>query len=103
MLPDLSYFKFGLTFVIEFFVILAFMRKKPLKLAVYVFLINLFSWPLANLAYDFYQNILLIELVVVLVESILLMYLLEVKYWKALLMIFVANAASFLAGLLLFR
>jgi hypothetical protein len=92
---------FILTFVLEYLVILGFRRRQPLKLAGYVFLVNLFSWPLAQIATGFAINVWIIEICVVLVESVLLMLLLRMSYWKALLMAFVANLISFLAGAIL--
>jgi hypothetical protein len=90
-------FIFILTFLTEFFIILLFLRKNPLKILLYVFLINLFTWPLANFAYSYDFNFYLIESIVVLAESVLLMYLLDLKYFNALLISFIANfiTASF--------
>lgn len=92
---------FVLTFVIEFFVVYFFIRKDYLKVLFYVFLINLFTWPLANLFYGFGANFYFIEFCVFLAESVLIMLLFQVKYKKALLISFIANLLTASAGLVL--
>jgi hypothetical protein len=94
----MSFSDFILTFAVEFFVLLAFFRKKPLLILFYCFLINLFSWPIANLVYDFCNNLLIVEIGVVLVESVLAMFLFKTKYYLALLVSFMANLVSFFVG-----
>jgi hypothetical protein len=98
---------FIITFLLELGVIFLFIRKYSWKTALYVFLINLITWPIANLAFPSFieqfsiYSILIIEAGVILVESVPLMLLLKVKYPKALLISFVANVASALVGLLI--
>lgn len=100
---------FVLTFIVEFMVILIFMRKSikkkitKEKIALYVFLINLATWPIANFLMSAFLGIhfLITELLVILAESLLLIWALKVKYPKALLISSVANFASFLVGLIL--
>ena len=92
--------QFILTFILELLVLLIFFRKKPLLILTYCFLINLFSWPIANLFYDIYNNLLIIEIGVVILESLLIMILFRSKYWKSLLIAFLANTISFFAGFL---
>ena len=101
MLFSIPYLNFIFTFIIEYIIVLAFLRKQPLKTAGFVLLVNLFSWPIANFFYGFYNNLLIIEIGVVIVESFLLMYLFELNYRKSILIAFVSNLASFLAGYLL--
>lgn len=100
-------FSFILTILFEFIIVWLFLRKNynEKQLFFYVFLINLFTWPIANLlnVYDFYTNfypVLFIEIGVVLVESILLKILLKIKYGKSLLISFLANLTSFIIGLM---
>jgi len=82
---------FILTFFIEFIIILLILKKDLKKILFYVFLINLFTWPLANLAFSYSLNFYFIELIVILVESILITLLLKLKYVKSLLISFLAN------------
>ena len=102
----MSYFwliSFILTVILEFFVLWAFFRKNLSVRTIFYFcfLINLFTWPLANLIYGFYNNLYVIEAGVFLVESILVMLLFRINYLKALLISFVANLISALVGFLL--
>ncbi len=89
---------FVLTLAIEFLIVLAFLRKNPAEIFYLCFLINLFSWPIANLVYGFYGGFYVIELVVILVESVLIMLLFRVGYWKALVVSFLANLVSAFVG-----
>jgi hypothetical protein len=88
-----------MTFFIEAIVIWIFIRGRFKEVILYSFLINLFTWPLANLFYGITFAIYFVEISVVLVESILIMLLLKVKFAKSLLISFLANLASFLIGL----
>lgn len=97
---------FVLTVIVEFFIFWLFFRKNlsALKIFYLCFLINLFSWPLANLFYEVYgsyNNWLVIELCVFAVESFLLMLLFRARWWKAMLASFVANLITALMGLFL--
>lgn len=91
-----------ITILIEWGVVYFFIRKDLLRLFLYVLLINSFTLPIATY---FYQNILnnlfFIECMVLFVESFLIMWLLEIKYKKALLISFVANFITFLIGLVI--
>lgn len=98
---------FILTFLIELGVVKFFMKKwakkKKIdlkKIALYVFLINLFTWPIANfILYDFIgMNLLIVELIVVILETFLLKWAFKLEYKKALLLSFVANLASAIIG-----
>lgn len=89
---------FALTLVIEFLIVWAFFRHDALRVFYLCFLINLFSWPIANWVYGFYNGFYIIELAVVLAESVLIMLLFRVNYWKALLISFTANLVSALVG-----
>ena len=103
---------FILTFLIEWAIIYSFIRKKNKsrrnisngKIALYVFLINLLTWPIANFVLIPILNIgfLLTELIVVKAESLLLTLGFKIKYPKALLISFAANLASALLGLIIY-
>lgn len=91
------------TIVIEFVIFYAFIRKNPSRLLLYSVLINSFTNPLFNYLYNYQlHDVCLLEMLVVLVESILLNKLLEISYPKSLLISSAANAASYLVGLFLF-
>ena len=80
------------TIIIEFFILWLFVRKNPLRIFFYAALINLFTWPIANYIYqNILNNFLLIELGVFFIEWILIMALFEIKYFRAILISFIAN------------
>jgi len=80
------------TIIIEFFILWIFIRKKPLRIFFYTALINLFTLPIANYIYqNILNNFLLIELGIFLIEWILIMVLFEIKYYRAMLISFIAN------------
>ena len=102
---------FILTVLVEFAVAGFFMKKEYLKLFAYVFLINLFTWPLTTVFIqmiwtNFIGNLslllfapLIVEACVILAEGFLLKQLLEMKYSKALIISLSANIASIIIGL----
>lgn len=85
---------FLLNFLIELIVVYVFLRKNPRKVILFVFLINIFTWPFANLFFGVYQNFYLIEASVIFIESFLIMFLFNVKYIKSLYISFLANSIS---------
>lgn len=88
-----------LTLFIEFIVIWLFIRKEPLKLLFYSFLINSITLPLATFSYLYlYPSFLLTETLVFLVETVLLKILLEIDYPLALSISLVANIITALLG-----
>jgi hypothetical protein len=87
---------FIITVLIEALVIRIF-SKDWKKSFLYMFLINLFTWPLAQY-FSGQFNIIQIEIAVFLVESILIWKLFEMKYLKAILVSLLINAISFLMG-----
>ncbi len=92
-----------LTILLEFLVIWIFFRKKPLKVLFYTILINCLTLPLATYGYNYIiSNLVLVEIMVILAESLLIMLLFKIKYGKALLISAVANVVSTLVGLLIF-
>jgi hypothetical protein len=88
-----------LTIIIEFFIIWLFIRKEPLKLLFYSFLINSITLPLATFTYIYlYPSFLLTETTVFLVETFLLKLLLEIDYPRAFSISLVANIITALVG-----
>lgn len=91
------------TIAIEFAVWLAIIRRDPLRLLWYSFLINSFTNPLMNYIYNYeIRQLYLLELAVAAVEAILIKHLLEIGYKEAVILAFAGNLASLLIGLLVF-
>lgn len=91
------------TIAIEFAVWYAAVRREPLKLLWYSFLINSLTNPLLNYVYNYeLHQLYLLELAAAAVEVILIKHLLEIGYKKALALALVGNLCSFLIGLILF-
>jgi hypothetical protein len=89
-----------ITIIVEFLIFYLFFRKSPLKLFIYSVLINSFTLPLATYIYIYIlNNFLIAEIMVVLVESVLIMLLMEIKYKKSVLISIVANLVSAIIGL----
>lgn len=91
-----------LTILMEYVVYLFLIRNDPLNLFLYSFLINAFTNPLFNYIYNYEHHMLYtLEIAVAIVESILIFFLMELSYPKAILISLVANIASFLLGLVI--
>lgn len=85
--------------IVEFLILWLFFRKSPFKLFVYSVIINSFTLPAATFIYIYVlNNILIIEIAVVLVESVLIIVLMEIKYKKALFISTIANLTAVLIG-----
>ncbi len=94
---------FLLTLLIEFLVYYIFIRREPFKLLVYSLVITSITLPIAtNIYLNFFANFFVVETAVFLLESLLLMWLLEIKYQKAILISAVANFITTLLSLLFF-
>ena len=92
-----------LTVLIEYAVYLFLIRNGPMNLFLYSFLINAFTNPLFNYIYNYELHMLYtLEIAVAIVESILIFFLLELSYPKAIVISIVSNIASFLLGLVVF-
>ena len=99
---------FILTFVIEYIIIkLIFIKKKTF---IPVLLVNMLTNPLVVYIYNimtiyslYYKDIVLVffECVVVIVESYVYKYLLEITWKKALIISFVSNVIAYLLGLII--
>jgi len=93
-----------LTIIIEFIVYSIFIKKNYGKLFLYSVLINGFTNPLANLISTYTKiptALLILEFFVIVVEVFFIKSLLEVKYWKAILISIVANIISWILGYLI--
>lgn len=92
-----------LTVLMECAAYLFLIRKDPMNLFLYSFLINSFTNPFFNYLYNYEFHMLYpLEIAVALVESILIFFLMELSYPKAILVSLVANLASFLLGRIIF-
>lgn len=88
-----------ITVMVEFFILWLFTRDKPSKLFLYSLLINSFTLPLATYSYyNILNNIYIIEIVVIFIESILIILLLEIKYKTAFLISLTANFVTAVIG-----
>lgn len=94
------FFYLAITIVIEFIAYAVTIRKKIPFLLFYCILVNLFTWPLANLFYGVLGLFFIIELCVFAVESVLIKYLLDISWKKAMIISFIANLITALIGLI---
>jgi len=91
-----------ITVMVEFLILWLFVREDPEKLLLYPILINSFTLPLATYSYqNILNNIYIIEIGVILVESILIMLLLQIKYKNAFLISLTANFVTAVIGFLM--
>ncbi|MDO8517325.1 MAG: hypothetical protein Q7S33_04320 [Nanoarchaeota archaeon] len=89
------------TFFIELIVYFTLIKKEVKEnIILYCFLINAFTWPLANLFYGFFNLFWIIELGVFLVEFVLIKSLFRIEWKKALLISFIANLITTFIGYL---
>ncbi len=93
----------GLTIGIEFVIVWAVQHRDVRAVLIAVLLVNAFTEPVANVAYQHgVAPWLVIELVVVIVEGALSRVLLPVTWARAYLLSLLANTASALIGVALF-
>lgn len=93
---------FLLTFLIEFIIFVLLLRKDYFKMAFYVLLVNLFSWPLANFIYGSWNHLVVIELGVFFIEGVIIHFLFEMNWRKTFFISFIANFVSALTGFLIY-
>ena len=90
-----------LTIIIEFVIFWLIIKNKPTKLFFYSIIINLFTQPFGTYLY---QNTLisfyLVELLIIIIESVLISLLFEIKYKKAILISVLANITTALISFL---
>lgn len=90
------------TIVIEYIIILIFLREKPYQLLLYTILINAFTQPLATMGYYYLiGSIVLIEILVFCVEIPLIMILIEIEFNRALKISFIANGITALTSIIM--
>jgi|GEM_PF-3080639 len=97
----LAIFLLFVTFVVEAIIASLILWKLNREVWGVVFIVNLFTWPIANFLYGLDVNLFMIEAGVVVIEIILLVLLLRIRYWKAGLISLIANSLSALIGYLL--
>jgi hypothetical protein len=94
---------FLITFLIELIIyFIAFKNEKNMKIVFYCFLINSFTWPLANFFYSLFGFFYIIELGIILIEILLIILLFKTNWKKALLVSLIANITTASIGLLVF-
>ncbi|GAB3310118.1 hypothetical protein [Hymenobacter tenuis] len=95
---------FVLTWLIEWLLFLLFERRGLARTAGFIFLINLFTWPLCQLLYWHFPAYLpAIELGVVAAEAGLMAYYFRWTWVRAGLVATALNTLSYFAGLALLR
>jgi hypothetical protein len=93
---------FLLTLVIELPIVWLFFRKEAKPALIAGFLLNLFTWPLLHVLLFYTDtNINVLELGVAITEGIGYKLMMNCNWKKAILLGFIANAASYGFGLLL--
>ncbi|MBZ2166799.1 hypothetical protein [Methanobacterium spitsbergense] len=91
-----------LTVIIEFIIIWILVKDNPWLLLLYSVIINSLTLPIATYSYiNLLPNIYLVEITVIIIESILLMFLLKIKYPKALMISAAANTVTAFIGYLM--
>ena len=92
-----------LTILIEFSLLWVFLSEKTVRILLYTILINCFTLPLATYGYHYLiSNLLLIEILVILTETLLIRLLFKIGYTKALTVSVAANLVSAVVGLFIF-
>lgn len=93
---------FLLTLVIELPIVFLFFKQDAKQALIAGFLLNLFTWPLLHVVLFYtHANINLLEVCVAITESIGYKLMMSCGWKKAVLLGFIANAASYGIGLLL--
>jgi hypothetical protein len=95
----LTIISFVITFVIESLLVKVFVKDWK-KSFLYMFLINLFTWPLAQY-FTGQFSVFSIELGVFILESLLIWQLFEKKFYIALLISLLINVVSFILGVII--
>lgn len=92
-----------ITILLEFLIIWIILRDQPARIFFYTTLINCFTLPVATYTYyNVISNLLLVEVMVIFIESLLIMLLFNIKYFKALIISVVVNVITALVGFYLF-
>jgi hypothetical protein len=92
-----------LTILIEFFILIIFLRENPVRILLYTILINCLTLPLATTGYHYViSNLILIEIMVIITETLFFRFLFKIRYTKAFTVSLAANLVSAVMGLLIF-
>jgi hypothetical protein len=92
-----------LTILIEFFILFIFLRENPVRILLYTILINCLTLPLATTGYHYViSNLILIEIMVIITETLFFRFLFKIRYTKAFTVSLAANLVSAVMGLLIF-
>ena len=94
-------FTFIITILLESFIYLIWFRKNLGKVLLYALLINAFTWPLASMVFGMGINFILIEVCVFITELLLIKYLFEMKFWKAIILSFIANLLTTIIAIIM--
>lgn len=90
-----------ITIIVEFLILYLIFKDSPLMLFGYSVLINSFTLPIATYIYlNVLNNLFMVEISVILVESVLIMLLLEIKYKKAIFISIIVNSVTAVIGLI---
>ena len=96
---------FILTFIIESAILPSFIKTSPIRVALYAFLINALTWPVAvilSMSFPMLISLIVIEVGVVLAETVLISLLFEIGRGKSLAASCLANFISAIIGFPLF-
>ena len=92
---------FILTFIMELAILPIFIKTAPTRIALYAFLINALTWPIAAILYGsspMFTSLVGIEVGVILAEAALISLLFEIDLGKSLTASCLANFASAIIG-----
>lgn len=88
-----------ITIVTEFIIYKILIRRPLWQLIIFCILINVATQPLLNyLYYNFAFSLLLLEIAVVIVESVMIKFLFRLPYRDSLIISACANTVSYLSG-----
>jgi hypothetical protein len=92
---------FLLTFIIELIIYFIFIKEKKLEIIFYCFLINMFTWPLANVIYSIYGFFWLVETGVFIVEFLLISLMFKISWKRAVIISLITNLITAILSFLL--
>jgi hypothetical protein len=95
------FFYLAVTIIIEFIVYIIAIRKNIALLFLYCILINAVTWPLANIFYDISGLFWIIEIFVFALECILIKYLMNISWKRAIILSLIANLITALIGIII--
>lgn len=90
-----------ITIIVEFLILYIILKNSPFKILFYSLLINSLTLPVATYIYqNLLENLFIIEIFVIIAESILIMVLFKIDYKKALIISIIANGITALIGII---